>query len=760
MARPSRRVRVGLRLAGLIQGVGLRPHVAGLAHRHQVGGWVRNDGGTVAIEAEGVADAVASFVMELIDTPPARARIDTFERFDLPARGERDFVVTTSTIGTTATATAPDAATCDQCLREIFEPTDRRHRYAFTSCLECGPRHTIVEAFPYDRERTSFAAFPMCEACREEHGDPSSRRFHAQTICCPSCGPELELRRPGPIARGDAAVTRAAALIRAGLIVALKSMGGFHLACRADDAAAVATLRERKRRPDKPLAVMARDLHAAEILAWLDDDTRSLLAGSDRPVVLVPRRAPSPLAGSVARDSPLIGLMLPATGLQHLLMHEVDSPLVMTSANLAGRPTAWRDGEGEDAADAVITHALPIAARCDDAVVRRVAGTTTFLRPARGSFPAVMRLQRPLRVATLAVGAELKNTICLGHGHRAVISAHLGDLGDYDAFAEMVATAARMERLEGTTACRIVHDLHPGYSSTRYAFDRAEEGLERLGVQHHHAHFAACLADCEHRGPAIGIVVDGTGYGLDGAIWGGEILVGDAARVRRAAHLAYVRMPGGSAAIVEPWRMALAHRMAAGLSPYEGRHLPDARAGAVAARLVETGALSPFCSSAGRLFDAVTAMLGEAPPRVTFDAQAAMRLEALAASAPDDTTELPFEQREAPEGPLEIDAAPAICAVDDQLRRGVAPATIARRFHEGLAAAFVGASVTIREREGLEVVALAGGVAANDVFVTALVRRLAGAGFSLLRPQRLPPNDAAIALGQISVALAADQEDD
>jgi hydrogenase maturation protein HypF len=757
--RPQR-LRVGLRLEGLIQGVGLRPHVASLAHRHQLGGWVRNDGGTVAIEAEGAAEAVASFVADLTASPPARARIDALDRCDLPVRGERDFVVTTSALGTTATAIAPDAAICDHCLREIFEPTNRRHRYAFTSCLECGPRHTIVEAFPYDRERTSFAAFPMCGACREEHDDPRSRRFHAQTICCAACGPALELRRPGVVVRGDAAVTSAAALIRAGRIVALKNMGGFHLACRADDASAVATLRARKRRPDKPLAVMSRDLAAAETLALLDDETRRLLAGSDRPVVLLPRRAPSPLASAVAGDSPLVGIMLPATPLQHLLLHEVDSPLVMTSANLAGRPTAWRDGQGEEAADAVVTHALPIAARCDDAVVRQVAGMKTVLRPARGSFPAVMRLWSPLRLPTLAVGAELKNTICLGHGHRALISAHLGDLGDYDAFSEMAATAARMDRLEGTTARRIVHDLHPGYSSTRYALDRAEEGLELLGVQHHHAHLAACLADCEHRGAAIGIVVDGTGYGLDGAIWGGEILVGDAAGVRRAGHLAYVRMPGGSAAIVEPWRMALAHRMAAGLSPDEGRHLCEPRAGAVAARLVETGAVSPLCSSAGRLFDAVAAMLGEAPPRVTFDAQAAMRLEALAASAPAGATGLPFEQREPPEGPLEIDAAPAIRAIDEQLRRGVSPAVIALRFHEGLAAAFVRASVAIREREGLEVVALAGGVAANDVFVGALVRRLAAAGFTLLRPRRLPPNDGAIAFGQISVALARDQEND
>lgn len=737
-------VRVRLFVRGVVQGVGFRPFVHALAHRHALGGTVHNRPGGVSVEVEGEPGAVEAFVTALVAERPPRARIDAVEQTTVAARGERVFAVAASEAVAGELTIASDAAVCHDCLRELFDPADRRHRYPLISCLWCGPRYSVVTATPWDRERTTLSAWPMCDDCAREHRDPASRRFHAQTTSCPSCGPPLIFRRAGE-STTLCALERAVEALALGSIVAVKSMGGYHLAVSARVEGAVERLRERKARPEKPLALMVADVEAALAIAFLDEDERAVLEGPERPVLLARRRASDMEA--VAPGSHLLGVMLPATPLGQLLARELQTPLVMTSANVSGQPMTWRR-EGEDAllagvADALLTHDLELTGRCDDSVVRRVAGTFTVLRGGRGLTPTVRRLPSPLLRPTLAVGAEMKANLCLGTRARALSSPHVGELSEYATFDEWRALIARLEVLEGVAPSRWAHDAHPGYTSTRHARER---GVELSAVQHHHAHFAACLADNEHRGPAIGVVFDGTGYGSDGTLWGGEVFLGDARHVERVGHLKPLSLP--PRAIREPWRMAIAARLAAGLPPGEGRHVAERTRAEVeaVARLAEQGTPT---SSVGRLFDAVAAMLGESLS-VSFEAQAAMRLETLAAQVDSDGA-YPFDV----EGGV-FDAAPAIRAIDRDVARGCDVRRIARRFHEGLAEATARVCMLVSRASRVGTVALSGGVMVNDVLVSALLRRLTEGGLAALVHHEVSPGDGGIAFGQLVVVAARD----
>src|SRR5438067_201768 len=628
MLSPARR---SIAVTGVVQGVGFRPYVHSLASRLGLSGFVRNRAGGVIIEVEGAADALDRVGSELRGRRPPLARIEELSCEERQPRGEAGFRIDRSADHPGGTVfISPDVATCPDCLRELDDPGDRRHRYPFLNGTNCGPRLTIVTGAPYDRERTTMAAFAMCADCRREYDDPRDRRFHAQPTCCPRCGPSLRVldARALPV-DAPAPVAYAARALLEGRIGAIKGLGGYHLACDARSERAVVALRARKSREEKPFAMMVADLAAAEALAQVSGAERELLLSPARPIVLLRRLAGAPVAPSVAPRDPLLGIMLPYTPLHHLLLRETRAPLVMTSGNRSDEPIAHEDADAFDRlqgiADFFLAHDRPIHTRCDDSVVRVVGGRPLPIRRSRGSAPMPSSLPVPLREPTLALGGQLKSVFALAEGRRAFLSHHLGDLDHPAALRAWEESIARYQELCRIEPLRVVHDLHPDYASTRWA---VASGLERLFVQHHHAHFASCLAENGFIGPALGVCFDGTGYGLDGTIWGGEFLAGDIGSVVRAAHLLPVPMPGGERAIREPWRMAVAHLRAAG----EDDALPGVDPAALSAvrRMLERSVNSPLTSSMGRLFDAIAAIAGTRASEVSYEGQAAVELEWLA----------------------------------------------------------------------------------------------------------------------------------
>ncbi len=634
----DRRVRV--QVTGTVQGVGFRPFVHRLAHDLRLGGFVLNEPSGALLEAEGEAPRVEELLARLAGEAPPLARIERLVVEPLAPLGERGFRIVASAAGGRARAVlSADAATCDECREELFDPTDRRHRYPFITCTSCGPRFTIARGLPYDRATTTMAHFEMCRECRREYEDPGDRRFHAQANACPDCGPRASLldRAGRPIAPPDGqdAVAAAGQALLAGRIVAVKGVGGYHLACRADLPDAVAALRERKHRDSKPFALMAPDLDAVRGLVELGPREEALLAGPRAPIVVARRRPAAPVAEEVAPRSPELGVMLPYSPLHHLLLAEVGMTLVMTSGNLSDEPIAHRD---EDAlrrltriADLLLVHDRPIQAPSDDSVLRSAGGDTRaplILRRSRGYVPEALEL--PLRSPPLlAVGAELKSTFCLAAEERAFVGPQIGDLRTYETLIAFREGISQFERMFGIAPEVVAHDLHPDYLSTAYARERPGVGL--VGVQHHHAHLAACLAEHGLRGPAVAAIYDGSGLGSDGTVWGGELLVGGVDSSARFASLLPVPLPGGDAAAREPWRMACAW-LAASLGE-RTPELPRALAGEVelerwegVARIAATGLASPLTSSAGRLFDAAAALCG-LRARVAHEGQAAAELE-------------------------------------------------------------------------------------------------------------------------------------
>ncbi len=745
--------RVRARVEGTVQGVGFRPYVYRLAGELGVAGHVLNDARGVVVEVEAPSETVERFLARLPIEAPPLATVERVVSEQLEELGEHGFSIRESpTGGEPRAAVTPDSATCVDCLAELFDPRDRRFRYPFVNCTNCGPRFTIVRDIPYDRPNTTMAGFEMCPACRAEYLDPGNRRFHAQPNACPDCGPRMQLLGA---CTADPVAAAAQALL-GGAIVAVKGIGGFHLACRADDEAAVARLRARKHREDKPFALMAPDLLAARALIHVTAAHAALLGSPARPIVLAPRR-PSGIAESVAPRSSELGVMLPYSPLHHLLAADTGTTLVMTSGNVSDEPIAFDDEDAAERlagiADLFLVHDRPIETRTDDSVARVTGDRPLLLRRSRGYVPASLRLPLDCGRHLLACGAELKNTFALARGADAWVGHHVGDLKNYETLRSFTAGIEHFQRLFAVRPQAVAYDLHPQYLSTKHAHEL--DGVEPIGVQHHHAHLAACLAEHGETAPALGAIFDGTGYGGDGTVWGGELLFGDLRGFERAGFLFPVRMPGGEAAIRQPWRMACAWLAASGAQAPE---LPvDPIAWKQVLELARSGVASPLTTSVGRLFDAVAALCG-VRAEVTYEGQAAAELEALA--DPAEAGSYPFPLRDDGGAPVILDARPTVRAVVDDLREGASVASVAARFHNALAAATAEACVRAASRRGTETVVLSGGVFQNLRLLESTRESLRAEGLRVLTAESLPPNDGGIAYGQLAVAAARLAEGD
>ena len=766
-----------IRVRGLVQGVGFRPTVWRLAHELDLKGDVRNDGEGVLVKAWADRDRVDEFCRRLIDECPVLARIDSLERAQIVGDAKPEgFSIVASDASPARTGIVPDAATCPDCAAEIQDPADRRYRYPFTNCTHCGPRLSIVCGIPYDRANTSMSAFSMCEDCRREYLDPADRRFHAQPNACPVCGPRVWLEdakggRLDPVTLGaDDAVAAAGKLLAQGGILAVKGIGGFHLACDAGSEAAVRELRRRKRRYLKPFALMARDLEVIRRYCPVGAEEAALLASSAAPILLLESDGPEKVASEIAPGQSTLGFMLPYSPLHHLLLQDWERPLVMTSGNLIEEPQCIDNRDAgcrlQGLADYYLQHDREILNRVDDSVLRIMDGAARFLRRARGYAPAPIRLPPGFEDTppVLALGGELKSSICLLGDGQAILSQHLGDL-------EEARTAAEFERTIGLYRTLFQHeprvlavDSHPDYRSARLGREwAAREGLERVEAQHHFAHIAAVLADNGwplDGGRVLGIALDGLGYGDDGTIWGGEFLIADYLGFVRVGHLKPVPLPGGTKAILEPWRNAYAHLVTHfGWDDVESRYadldltvyLRQKPLRALSA-MVERGLNSPLSSSCGRLFDAVAAALNLRRDAVTYEGQAAIELEALAAPA------MGAAGSGYPLGILDdgsrliLDPTPLWLALLDDLASGVDKALIAARFHAGLTECVVRTAVTLAGRYGLDAVALSGGVFQNKILMEAVGARLRAADLRVLCHRQVPANDGGISLGQAAIA--------
>lgn len=762
-------VRRRITVTGVVQGVGFRPFVHRLATGERLTGFVGNDARSVFIEVQGTEPALTRFEGRLRgDAPPLAVVVDVRAAALPTVPHDRGFAIVESAGGDGARAPVPpDVATCDACLRDLNDPADRRFRHPFVTCTDCGPRFSIIRALPYDRPATTMAGFTMCSACAGEYADPADRRFHAQPISCPDCGPVLRFEQRGPVVTGDRAIAAAQRGLAAGQVIAIKGVGGYHLACRADDEDAVRRLRARKARDQKPFAVLVRDLGVARRLARIDADEERILIGAARPIVLLRRRPAREVSDAVAPGNPLLGLLLPYTPLHHLLLAavpgagiEAPEALVLTSANLSDEPLCFDDTDAADRlpglCDGVLTHDRPIHVPVDDSVVRVVGGQELPIRRSRGYAPLPVRLGRDLPTV-LAVGGELKNTCCLIDGDSAYCSAHVGDMGSPVTTRAFERAAAQLSELRQARPTVLAADLHPGYLTRRWAEEHAgaagEPGLEL--VQHHHAHLVSLLAEHALIGtPLTGVVFDGTGYGADGTIWGGEFLVLDAdtASFRRAGHLLPVDLPGGDAAVRNPCRVALAYLAAADVGWTPGLPPVDACAAAelsaVRAQLASTAA-SVRCSSMGRFFDAVASLLG-VRHRIGYEAQAAIELEQLADSAPVGTTAA-VPAFDIGSGNV-LDHRPVIRGLVSGLRAGVPAAVLARGVHVAVAEAVAEVAYRIAREGGSSTVGLTGGVFQNALLLGECTRRLRDRGLLVLTHRLVPPNDAGLALGQAVVA--------
>ncbi|KAA0081369.1 carbamoyltransferase HypF [Mycolicibacterium sp. P9-64] len=762
---PAPRCRKRICVHGVVQGVGFRPFVYTTAAALGLSGSVRNDSSGAIIEVEGSEQDIAAFLSVLVRQPPPLAIIDGIDEQDIPVVGGTGFdIADTSRSGGGRTLTSPDVAMCGDCAAEQRDPADRRYRHAFVNCTNCGPRFTIIAALPYDRGATTMARFPMCADCAREYTDPADRRFHAQPVCCPNCGPALSFRaHDGRITGADDGLHRARRLLRDGGILAVKGIGGYHLACDAGNAAAVAELRLRKRRGDKPFAVMVPDLDGAREIGEVDDATASVLTGHQRPIVLLPRRTEAPVVEAVAPRNPDLGVMLAYAPLHALLFGlPGDEPgprvLVMTSGNLGGEPICYADDDAlarlADLADGWLMHDRQILVPCDDSVVRIVDGEQVPIRRSRGYAPLPVAL--PIHVPpTLAVGADLKNTLAVADGKYAWLSQHIGDMDDLATLTAFDAAQRHLRALTGVDPEVVVADAHPGYRSTAWASRNCGTKPVRQ-VQHHHAHIASVMAEHGLDGSeqVLGFAFDGTGYGPDGAVWGGEVMLADYKEYRRLAHLEYVPLAGGDISVLRPYRMALAHLWAAGIA--WDADLPPVRACPHEERRVlrhqlETGFACAPTSSMGRLFDAVAALAG-VRQEVAYEAQAAIEFEGLSRGVDAGPTRYAFgigtEHR-----PAEIDANPVLTAVIADVRSRVDAGVIGARFH--LAVADLICDLARLNASGSPTVALSGGVFQNALLLRLAVRGLQAKGFDVITHRHVPPNDGGIALGQLLVGNAS-----
>jgi hydrogenase maturation protein HypF len=751
-------IQARINVSGVIQGVGFRPFIYRRANEQGLKGYVANTAAGVIIEVNGDEQSVDRFIDSITrEGPPLATIVDhlveknEIDRDAMPG----EFVIRESiTAGSKVGPVTPDTDVCDNCLTELLEPADRRYHYPFINCTDCGPRYTLIEQTPYDRPQTSMKNFPMCDECQVEYNDPANRRFHAQATCCPVCGPSVSLSdNKGNTVGVTDPFKKTAELLAAGNIVAIKGLGGFHLAVNAMDSVAVARLREQKGRPHKPLAVMVEHLGKIEEFARFSGQERKLLTENVKPIVLLDKIKPFPLAENVAPANCFIGVMLPYTPVHHLLFHHHDfAALVMTSGNLSGSPIIKDNDDAfdklSDIADFFLLHNRPIVTQADDSVIRSFGEETAIYRRARSFVPTAIRLQKDAG-QTLSLGAIIKNTVCLTSGHEAFVCQHIGDLDNFDTQYHQEAIINHFRTLLRIKPDLLVHDLHPDYAGSRYAHNQNE--LPIIGVQHHHAHAVSCMIEHNLEGPVIGLTLDGNGYGPDHTVWGGEVLVAHHDKYERAAHLSTVGMPGGDAAIREPWRMAISH-----LYHTYGHDFTDLKLELlerhadkldIIIQMLDKRLNSPLTSSCGRLFDTAAALIG-LRDTVSFEGQAAAEMEMALDHDLEEESPYPFEIRHCPNKPWQLLTAPVIQGIVDDVLDKAAPARISRRFHNTLSALFTRVCQDLRETKRLNRVVLSGGVFQNMNLLRKLKESLEEHKFEVYTHQLVPANDGGLALGQ------------
>ena len=746
-------------ITGIVQGVGFRPTVYRLAKEHHLKGFVRNDSRGVVIDIEGDAGELSEFLDELNSGLPPRASIQTMEVRSLKPAGYGEFKIDMSKEEKEKTSlVSPDIATCSDCLRELLEEKDRRFRYPFINCTNCGPRFTIVKDIPYDREKTTMSEFIMCEDCAHEYENPENRRFHAQPNACHECGPQVVLEdSAGSSGRleGEKAVREVVQRLREGEIIAVKGLGGFHLACDALNSRAVERLRGRKYREDKPFALMANSIHAIQNDCYVSEFERRLLESPARPIVLLRMRKDSKIGADVAPGQKYLGFMLPYTPLHHLLLKESGLVLVMTSGNLSDEPISYDNLEARQRLKTITDHFLlhnrEIETRCDDSVTRELNGSEFIIRRSRGYSPNPITLPFELKKHILSCGAELKNTFCVARDQYAFVSHHIGDLKNVETFESFTGGIEHYSNLFSVRPQVVAHDLHPDYLSTNYA--KGLDGPSIFGVQHHHAHIAAVMAENGIEGEVIGVALDGTGYGEDGNIWGCEFMVADYKSYRRVGHLDYVPMPGGDSAVAEPYRMAVSHLYGAygdglfdlGIDLFQRQDLKRIE---ILVDMIKKGFNSPLVSSAGRLFDAVSSILG-IRDSINYEGQAAVELEMAAAESNEGSYS--YEISEEENGWI-IDTAPMIRAIVDDHIKHVLVEKISDIFHNTMSGMVLDLCRRVRSSWKLDRVALSGGVFQNMLLTSKLYSMLTEEGFKVYVHHQVPTNDGGISLGQVAVA--------
>jgi hydrogenase maturation protein HypF len=774
----SQATRVQILVRGIVQGVGFRPFVFSLASRRALRGQVLNNATGVLIDVEGDGVTIEQFIEEMTANPPTLSLIESIERTDnLDPAHYQDFrIVESVSNGERFTPISADIATCADCLKELFDPHDRRYRYPFINCTNCGPRFTIIEDIPYDRSRTTMRDFEMCAACRAEYENPLDRRFHAEPTACPLCGPRLsltdahgildcgmrnaecgfEIANSGPDDNRVSLIRNLQSAIRNGKIVVIKGIGGFHLACDGLNAEAVERLRQRKYREDKPFALMAKSVDVIREYCHVSEAEEALLNSARRPVVLLEKRSDARIPEAVAPGLRTLGFMLPYSPLHHLLLETFDCPLVMTSGNVSDEPICYEDDDAirrlNNIADYFLLHDRRIHIRTDDSVARFTGGREIILRRSRGYAPAPVKLDLKFEREILACGAELKNTFCLARDHYAFISHHIGDLENLETLRSFRQGIEHYKRLFHLQPEVVAYDLHPEYLSTKYAL-ALDEGQAKIGIQHHHAHIASCMADNRIEGEVIGVAMDGLGFGTDGRMWGGEFFVADFLEAERIAHLAYIEMPGGAKAIREPWRMAAVYLQRALGDEFLDLEIPfvrnlDRRAWTTLSRMIATGTNSPQTSSMGRLFDALSSLLG-VRNAVNYEGQAAIELETIA-----DRDCLQAYEFEIEAGTGIIKAEALIRSAVEDLLEGVATQTVSAKFHLGVVQLIASIARHVRDARRLNRVVLSGGVFQNMFLLENVRRRLKLEGFEVLTHSRVPANDGGISLGQAAIAGA------
>ncbi len=761
-------------IQGIVQGVGFRPFVYGQARHYGLYGFVLNDSSGVTIEVEGPVTDLDAFQRALTEKTPPLARIDALTVEQISLCLDTTFVIAHSQSNSERLALiSPDTSTCADCLRELFDPGDRRYHYPFINCTNCGPRFTIVQGVPYDRTNTTMRVFPLCPDCQAEYDDPLSRRFHAQPNACPVCGPQMHLlKQDGSLISSADPIEDAARRLADGQILAVKGLGGYHLVCDACNEDAVGQLRRRKRREAKPFALMVPDLETAQRLCTISADEAQLLQAYRRPIVLLQRAPDYPVAAAVAPAHNTLGIMLPYAPLHYLLLHTFahcmdqkrPAALVMTSGNVSDEPIAYRD---EDAyarlstiADAFLTHNREIHMRCDDTVMRVAAQGEQFFRRSRGYAPEPLPFECPIPI--LACGGHLKNTFCLGKGRQAFLSHHIGDLDNLETLISFREGIEHYKDLFGIAPQVIAHDLHPEYLATRYALDT--DIPCKIAVQHHHAHIASVLAEHSLEGPVIGVAADGTGYGTDGAVWGCEVMIADLRDFQRVAHLAYAPLPGGEQAIRQPWRMAAVYLAQAYGDAFLELDIPfvqqmNQKRWHTLAQMIARSLNTPLTSSLGRLFDAVAVLLsltevGTQPEQENqlYEGQAAIEMEGHTATITNAISSYPFELR--PGNPAQIDVKPLVRTIVQDIQRGIPAAQIAARFHYSIAAMLAEACIQAREETHIHTIALSGGVFQNRLLLEQLTQLLTRKDFQVYTNRRVPPNDGGLSLGQLAIAAA------